>query len=108
VTPTMDIAKLFDCEIVISMLPDDAAVRAVVFGGDNPALGLAAGLLPGAIHLSMSTISTAAAAEFATEHARRGQATSQRPCSETPMPPKHASYSSWPPAPPSTSNAAAC
>jgi 3-hydroxyisobutyrate dehydrogenase-like beta-hydroxyacid dehydrogenase len=73
VTPTMDIAELFDCEIVISMLPDDAAVRGVVFGGDNPADGLAAGLPPGAIHLSMSTISTAAAAEFATEHARRGQ-----------------------------------
>ena len=73
VTPTMDIAELFDCEIVISMLPDDAAVRGVVFGGENLADGLAAGLLPGAIHLSMSTISTAAAAEFASEHARRSQ-----------------------------------
>jgi 3-hydroxyisobutyrate dehydrogenase-like beta-hydroxyacid dehydrogenase len=70
VTPTMDIADLFDCEIVISMLPDDAAVRGVVFGDDE---GLAAGLGPGAIHLSMSTISTAAAAECASEHARRGQ-----------------------------------
>jgi 3-hydroxyisobutyrate dehydrogenase-like beta-hydroxyacid dehydrogenase len=73
VTPTMDIAELFDCEIVISMLPDDTAVRSVVFGGQNIANGLAAGLPPGAIHLSMSTISTAAAAEFASEHARRGQ-----------------------------------
>jgi 3-hydroxyisobutyrate dehydrogenase-like beta-hydroxyacid dehydrogenase len=73
VAPTMDIAELFDCEIVISMLPDDAAVRNVVFGGEDAVDGLAAGLLPGAIHLSMSTISTAAAAEFATEHARRGQ-----------------------------------
>jgi 3-hydroxyisobutyrate dehydrogenase-like beta-hydroxyacid dehydrogenase len=72
VTPTMNIADLFDCEIVISMLPDDAAVRGVVFGGDNTD-GLAAGLSPGAIHLSMSTISTAAAAECASEHARRGQ-----------------------------------
>jgi len=73
VVPTMDIAELFDCEIVISMLPDDAAVRGVVFGHDGRDDGLAAGLLPGAIHLSMSTISTAAAAEFATEHARCGQ-----------------------------------
>jgi 3-hydroxyisobutyrate dehydrogenase-like beta-hydroxyacid dehydrogenase len=72
VTPTIDIAELFDCEIVISMLPDDAAVRSVVFGGDNTD-GLAAGLSPGAIHLSMSTISTAAATECASEHARRGQ-----------------------------------
>ena len=72
VTPTMDIADLFDCEVVISMLPDDAAVRSVVFGGDNTD-GLAAGLLPGAIHLSMSTISTIAATECASEHARHGQ-----------------------------------
>jgi 3-hydroxyisobutyrate dehydrogenase-like beta-hydroxyacid dehydrogenase len=73
VTPTMNIAELFGCEIVISMLPDDTALRGVVFGGDNPAEGLAAGLSRGAIHLAMSTISTAAAAEFASEHARRGQ-----------------------------------
>src|SRR5579872_221511 len=30
--PTTNIADLFDCEIVISMLPDDAAVREIVFG----------------------------------------------------------------------------
>jgi 3-hydroxyisobutyrate dehydrogenase-like beta-hydroxyacid dehydrogenase len=72
VTPTMNIAELFDCEIVISMLPDDAAVRGVVFGADDTE-GLAAGLSPGAIHLSMSTISTAAATECASEHARLGQ-----------------------------------
>jgi 3-hydroxyisobutyrate dehydrogenase-like beta-hydroxyacid dehydrogenase len=72
VTPTMDIADLFDCEIVVSMLPDDNAVRGVVFGSKDTN-GLAAGLSPGAIHLSMSTISTAAAAECASEHARRGQ-----------------------------------
>jgi 3-hydroxyisobutyrate dehydrogenase-like beta-hydroxyacid dehydrogenase len=73
VSPTMEFSELFDCAIVISMLPDDDAVRGVVFGhGDNPK-GLSAGLPPGAIHLSMSTISTAAAAEFASEHARRGQ-----------------------------------
>jgi 3-hydroxyisobutyrate dehydrogenase-like beta-hydroxyacid dehydrogenase len=73
VFPTMEFSELFDCAIVISMLPDDAAVRGVVFGHkDNPD-GLAAGLAPGAIHLSMSTISTAAAAEFASEHARCGQ-----------------------------------
>jgi 3-hydroxyisobutyrate dehydrogenase-like beta-hydroxyacid dehydrogenase len=72
--PTTDIADLFDCEVVISMLPDDAAVREVVLGREELGLdGLAMGLTPGAIHLSMSTISTAVAAQLASEHARNGQ-----------------------------------
>jgi 3-hydroxyisobutyrate dehydrogenase-like beta-hydroxyacid dehydrogenase len=71
--PTTDITKLFACEIVITMLPDDDAVRSIVFGHKNDSAGLAASLPPGAIHLSMSTISTAAATELASEHARRGQ-----------------------------------
>lgn len=72
--PTTDIASLFQCRVVISMLPDDAAVREVVFGRDDlGSQGLAAGLRPGAIHLSMSTISTAAASLLAGEHALRGQ-----------------------------------
>ena len=33
--PTMEFADLFDCEVVISMLPDDAAVRDVVFGRED-------------------------------------------------------------------------
>jgi 3-hydroxyisobutyrate dehydrogenase-like beta-hydroxyacid dehydrogenase len=72
--PTTDIALLFDCEFVISMLPDDAAVRDVVFGRQDLGLdGLAMGMMPGAIHLSMSTISTAAATHLASEHGRCGQ-----------------------------------
>jgi len=72
--PTTDIGDLLDCEVVISMLPDDAAVREIVFGDrDDDLDGLAAGLMPGAIHLSMSTISTAAASLLAGEHARLGQ-----------------------------------
>jgi 3-hydroxyisobutyrate dehydrogenase-like beta-hydroxyacid dehydrogenase len=72
--PTTDIGDLFDCEVVISMLPDDDAVRQVVFGrSDDDLDGLAAGLMPSAIHLSMSTISTAAASLLASEHARHGQ-----------------------------------
>jgi 3-hydroxyisobutyrate dehydrogenase-like beta-hydroxyacid dehydrogenase len=69
--PTTDIGDLLDCEVVISMLPDDDAAREVVFGHGSD--GLAAGLTPGAIHLSMSTISTAAASLLAGEHARLGQ-----------------------------------
>ncbi len=70
--PKFTIADLFDCDFVISMLPDDAAVRETVFGKTGQA-GLAAGLKPNAVHLSMSTISTAAAAEFAGEHEKHGQ-----------------------------------
>jgi 3-hydroxyisobutyrate dehydrogenase-like beta-hydroxyacid dehydrogenase len=72
--PTTNFADLFDCEVVISMLPDDAAVREIVFGREAIGVdGLAAGLRPGAVHLSMSTISTAAASELASEHALNGQ-----------------------------------
>lgn len=71
---TTDFNDLLDCKVVISMLPDDNAVREIVFGRRDIGLdGLAAGLMPGAIHLSMSTISTAAAAQLASEHARNGQ-----------------------------------
>jgi 3-hydroxyisobutyrate dehydrogenase-like beta-hydroxyacid dehydrogenase len=73
-TPTTDMGDLFDCEVVISMLPDDDAVREIVFGHRSGGSdGLATGLVPGAIHLSMSTISTAAASLLASEHARHGQ-----------------------------------
>ncbi len=72
--PTTDIVDLLDCEVVINMLPDDAAVREIVFGRKDLGLdGLAAGMMPGAIHLSMSTISTATASLVASEHARNGQ-----------------------------------
>jgi 3-hydroxyisobutyrate dehydrogenase-like beta-hydroxyacid dehydrogenase len=72
--PTTDVADLFNCEIVITMLPDDAAVREVVSGREENGMhGLAMGLHPGAIHLSMSTISTAVASQLASEHANSGQ-----------------------------------
>jgi 3-hydroxyisobutyrate dehydrogenase-like beta-hydroxyacid dehydrogenase len=72
--PTTDIGDLLHCDVVISMLPDDDAVHEIVFGrGDIDLDGLAAGLNPGAIHLSMSTISTTAASRLASEHARNGQ-----------------------------------
>jgi 3-hydroxyisobutyrate dehydrogenase-like beta-hydroxyacid dehydrogenase len=71
---TTDIGDLIDCEVVITMLPDDDALRQIVFGrSDDDLDGLAAGLMPGAIHLSMSTISTGAASLLASEHARHGQ-----------------------------------
>jgi 3-hydroxyisobutyrate dehydrogenase-like beta-hydroxyacid dehydrogenase len=74
VRATTDISELFHCDVVISMLPDDNAVRDIVFGrADLGISGLAARLRPGAIHLSMSTISTTAASHVAAEHRRYGQ-----------------------------------
>jgi 3-hydroxyisobutyrate dehydrogenase-like beta-hydroxyacid dehydrogenase len=72
--PTTKITDLFDRDVVISMLPDDTAVRDVVFGRKDLGIdGLASGLKRGAVHLSMSTISTSAASQLASEHARHGQ-----------------------------------
>jgi 3-hydroxyisobutyrate dehydrogenase-like beta-hydroxyacid dehydrogenase len=70
--PTMNMADLSNCGIVVSMLPDDNAVREVFLGREG-AGGLADRLPPGTTHLSMSTISTAAAAELARAHTDRGQ-----------------------------------
>ena len=72
--PTTDIARLFECSVVISMVSDDNAAREIVLGRqDSGLVGLAKGLMPGAIHLSMSTISTATASQLASEQARHGQ-----------------------------------
>jgi 3-hydroxyisobutyrate dehydrogenase-like beta-hydroxyacid dehydrogenase len=72
--PTTDFTKLLECEVVISMLPDDNAAREIVFGRSGTGhVGLSKGLPAGAIHLSMSTISTATASQLASEHTRYGQ-----------------------------------
>jgi 3-hydroxyisobutyrate dehydrogenase-like beta-hydroxyacid dehydrogenase len=74
IAPTDVLADLFDCDTVITMLPDDAAVQEIVFGGPSSSgSGLASGLKPGAMHLSMSTISPALSSRLAEEHKRRGQ-----------------------------------
>jgi len=58
-----------DAEVVITMLADDDAVREVVFGAD----GFANTLQPGAIHVSMSTISVTFSQELAEEHRENKQ-----------------------------------
>jgi 3-hydroxyisobutyrate dehydrogenase-like beta-hydroxyacid dehydrogenase len=55
---------------VITMLADDAAVEATVFAAD----GLLGALSPGAVHVSMSTISVDLSARLAAAHAKAGQA----------------------------------
>ncbi len=54
--------------IVVSMLADDASLKALVTGED----ALAAHLAPDGIHLSMSTVSPAITRELAAYHAARG------------------------------------
>ena len=58
-----------DAEVVITMLADDDAVKEVVFGAN----GLASTLAPGAIHVSMSTISVALSQQLADEHREHKQ-----------------------------------
>jgi 3-hydroxyisobutyrate dehydrogenase-like beta-hydroxyacid dehydrogenase len=69
VIPTLHLPDLFDCQVIFSMLPDDDIVQDVFFGNG----GLASRLAPGSIHVSMSTISTVAAAGLAGGHERRRQ-----------------------------------
>jgi 3-hydroxyisobutyrate dehydrogenase-like beta-hydroxyacid dehydrogenase len=71
---TTTLSDLFDCEIVVSMVTDDTAAREIVFGHDRLGVdGLAMGLAPGSIHLSMSTIAPATARELAAQHTKNGQ-----------------------------------
>ena len=63
------IAEACEESIVMTMLADDAAVEAVTFGK----AGIAASLKPGAVHVSLSTISVALSERLAAEHARLGQ-----------------------------------
>jgi 3-hydroxyisobutyrate dehydrogenase-like beta-hydroxyacid dehydrogenase len=57
------------CELALTMLADDAALESVLSGDD----GLIAGLGAKALHVSMSTISVAAADAIAERHMKRGQ-----------------------------------
>lgn len=70
---TTEVTSLINSDVIITMLPDDAAVRDVVFGRAPGVPGLASGMKSGAIHLCMSTISTSMASQAAAEHARQAQ-----------------------------------
>jgi 3-hydroxyisobutyrate dehydrogenase-like beta-hydroxyacid dehydrogenase len=56
-------------DVVLTMVADDAALTAVLAGDD----GIFAGLKPGALHVSMSTISVNMADQTAATHRARGQ-----------------------------------
>jgi 3-hydroxyisobutyrate dehydrogenase-like beta-hydroxyacid dehydrogenase len=64
-----------DCDVVMTMLFDDAAHEEVLFGSKGlPVNGLLGALRPGALHIALSTISVSLSERLAEEHARRGQA----------------------------------
>lgn len=63
-------AAAAEAEVFVSMLSDDTAVEAVMFGED----GAIEGLRSGAIHVSMSTISVALSRRLAEAHEAAGQA----------------------------------
>lgn len=56
------------CTIVVSVVSDDAAVKAITEGHD----GIAANLKPGGIHVSMSTILPSTSEALATLHEKHG------------------------------------
>jgi 3-hydroxyisobutyrate dehydrogenase-like beta-hydroxyacid dehydrogenase len=56
-------------DVLFTMLADDAALEAVVFGSD----GVLENLAQGAVHISLSTISVALSKRLASDHARSGQ-----------------------------------
>jgi 3-hydroxyisobutyrate dehydrogenase-like beta-hydroxyacid dehydrogenase len=62
-------AAAIDRDVVFTMLADDAALDSVMTGVD----GLVAGLKPGALHVSMSTIAVATAERLAATHRAQGQ-----------------------------------
>jgi 3-hydroxyisobutyrate dehydrogenase-like beta-hydroxyacid dehydrogenase len=64
-----DVADTCHGDVVITMLSDDAAVESVTFGDE----GVIANLRPGAIHISMSTISVALSERLAAAHTNGGK-----------------------------------
>src|SRR5467141_851601 len=63
------VAEACQSGVVLTMVADDAALEALVFGED----AIRASLRAGGVHVSASTISVALSDRLATEHARAGQ-----------------------------------
>lgn len=68
-TAAADLADFAGCDLVLTSLPDDDVVRAVVLSDS----GLASVMRPGSVHLSASTIGVAFCQELDAEHRKRGQ-----------------------------------
>jgi 3-hydroxyisobutyrate dehydrogenase-like beta-hydroxyacid dehydrogenase len=81
-----DLAGLAAVQVVLTSLPDDDVLTQVVSGAD----GLVAVLAPGAIHVSLSTVSPGACPRSTQ---RPDRAMSRRRCSAIQMPPMRGSCS---------------
>jgi 3-hydroxyisobutyrate dehydrogenase-like beta-hydroxyacid dehydrogenase len=68
-TPAPDLKSFAHCEIVLTSLPDDDVVRAVVLSES----GLASVMEPGSVHLATSTIGVPFCRELDAAHRERGQ-----------------------------------
>jgi 3-hydroxyisobutyrate dehydrogenase-like beta-hydroxyacid dehydrogenase len=67
-----DVART--CDVVMTMLFDDAAHEEALFGPKGlPVNGLLSTLRPGSLHISLSTISVGLSERLTEEHVRRGQ-----------------------------------
>ncbi len=64
------LADLSACDVVLTSLPDDAALAAVALDPQ----GLVQVMRPGAVHISMSTVSPGLSRRLEAEHEARGQA----------------------------------
>src|SRR5256886_13257089 len=82
-------------DAVVTMLADDGAVEAVVFGEQ----GVIGSLGKGAIHVSMSTISVALSERLSAAHANAGQRFVAAPVFGRPEMQRRPSCSSLPPVP---------
>jgi 3-hydroxyisobutyrate dehydrogenase-like beta-hydroxyacid dehydrogenase len=81
------------CEVILTSLPDDDAVRAVVLSES----GLASVLRPGSIHLSTGTIGVAFCRELDAAHRKLGQSLVAMPVLGNPdMAAKRELSSGWP------------
>lgn len=67
--PISGVAELVNCDVIISSLPDDDALGAVVFSSG----GLLGVMKPDAVHISMSTVSPEISRRLAEAHEARGQ-----------------------------------
>jgi 3-hydroxyisobutyrate dehydrogenase-like beta-hydroxyacid dehydrogenase len=63
------LADLAACDVIVSSVPDDDALRSVVLGAE----GLASVLAAGTVHVSMSTVSPTVSQQLAEVHAGHGQ-----------------------------------
>jgi 3-hydroxyisobutyrate dehydrogenase-like beta-hydroxyacid dehydrogenase len=68
-TAVPQLARLSECDAVLTSLPDDDALAAVALGPD----GLVASLRPDAVHISTGTVSPTVSRRVAEEHERHGQ-----------------------------------